>query len=59
MTARESLAVEIRRSHLIATQDARERRLRRKAQRRAHLVPVLMGLALALCFVVGLWGSTP
>ena len=59
ITAREQLAQEILRSWQDAERIARKRRFRRKAQRRAHVYPVLLGLVAFGCLVIGLWGPTP
>lgn len=58
-TARERLAQEIVRSHRDAERIARRRRLRRKAQRRAHVKPIILALFFLALLVIGLWGTTP
>ena len=58
-TAREQLAQEILRSWQDAERIARKRRLARKRMRRAHVYPVLLGLLILGCLVIGLWGNTP
>ncbi len=58
-TAREQLAQEIRASWLIAEQDKRRRRIRRRALYRRKVRPVLVALLLLTLIVIGLWGTTP